>query len=550
MQLALLLLIAAVPATAPAQQLFGQPACAQKTFLGENDGPGARFGAAIAIDGDVLAIADTDEAFGASDAGAVHLFRRAESGAWLPDGTVSADPLAETQRFGSSLALSKSTLMVGVDNDGPGLLADPPGRVVVFEHGDGWNAQQVLTPSAGADGDHFGASIAIEGDLCVIGAPRADVPTADAGAAYVFERIGGLWVETDQLLNPSVVSFDHFGASVDISGETIIVGAPDDDGQGESSGTATIFRRDDGQWVVESHLSNAFGGPNEQFGAAVAIDGDRAVVGVPGYVLIPPSEGRGRICVYRRTDDGTWVKILCTLPTYDNPGAQFGISVAIEGDIIAVGSPGSSAPGSDGVAQVYELGGSGWQTISITGSSGAPELAATGAVGSAVALDGPRLMVADPLADQVDDLDGGAVFLWELLPEQSLTGCPATLSVASGGAHALTIDLGPDHTAELYLVLGSLSGTTPGLVVDGVEIPVVFDAYTAATLGAPNLPPLSNSFGVLDGDGAAAAEFSLPVGSDPTLAGLNLTHAAIAIGVDPGLAVVGATESATLALVP
>ena len=132
-------------------------------------------------------------------------------------------------------------------------------------------------------------------------------------------------------------------------------------------------------------------------------------------------------------------------------------------------------------------------------------------------------------------------------PLHGLTGSPGSISLAAGGSQTLTLDLGPAHAGAPYLVLGSTTGFTPGVLVDGHLLPLVVDAYTLLTLQKPNQPPLVATFGVLDGNGHAVAAFALPAGSPPAFAGIVVHHAALALG---GLVVARTTNAVPLELVP
>lgn len=111
----------------------------------------------------------------------------------------------------------------------------------------------------------------------------------------------------------------------------------------------------------------------------------------------------------------------------------------------------------------------------------------------------------------------------------TLNGNATRYPLAKGGPMALDID-GPPGTANfLYLVLGSLSGTAPGLALSGQVLPLNFDAYLNLTLTAPNSPPLGNSFGFRNASASAQATFGLPPAAFPTLAGLTVNHAAVLI---------------------
>lgn len=137
-------------------------------------------------------------------------------------------------------------------------------------------------------------------------------------------------------------------------------------------------------------------------------------------------------------------------------------------------------------------------------------------------------------------------------PDTTLTGAPETLSVAAGGVQSLDIAMGSSHASELYYLLGSTSGTTPGTYAgDGVTVPLNLDSYFLHTLANPNTAPLTNSVGSLDANGQATALFTLPPALDPALVGMTVHHAAVTFGIGPmGATITGATDAAPLTLAP
>ena len=109
-------------------------------------------------------------------------------------------------------------------------------------------------------------------------------------------------------------------------------------------------------------------------------------------------------------------------------------------------------------------------------------------------------------------------------------GDVASLSLGSGGTQALSLDAGPEHAGMAYQILGSLNGTSPGIALGGLVIPLNFDLrYFLLTATAPQQTSLVNPIGVLDGEGRAEAGFVLPAGAPPALAGLGLDHAFIVL---------------------
>ena len=122
------------------------------------------------------------------------------------------------------------------------------------------------------------------------------------------------------------------------------------------------------------------------------------------------------------------------------------------------------------------------------------------------------------------------------------------ISVASGGTQLLLVDLGPQAANQVQWMLGSVSGTAPGLPLGGVTLPLAFDAYATFLLSNPNTPPLTNSLSLLDGSGQALASFSAPGPLAPTLVGVTVWHAAVVLS--PALEVSAVTNAVSATFVP
>ena len=138
-----------------------------------------------------------------------------------------------------------------------------------------------MTAGDGAAEDYFGAAVAIDGDTAIVGAPRNDINgDADQGAAYIFVRSGGIWTQQDKLKAATGAAGDFFGGTVDISGDTAIVGACFNDvGANVNQGSAYIFTRSAGVWTQQQKLTSGDGAANDLFGFSVTIDGDTAIIG-------------------------------------------------------------------------------------------------------------------------------------------------------------------------------------------------------------------------------------------------------------------------------
>ncbi|GIW73918.1 MAG: hypothetical protein KatS3mg103_0440 [Phycisphaerales bacterium] len=150
---------------------------------------------------------------------------------------------------------------------------------------DCWEEIARLLAANGTQNDSFGFSIANDDDTVVIGAPNAQ----PAGSAYVFENIGGSWMQTAKLV-PSDIASGFFGSSVDADGQTAIVGAPGDI-RASHTGFVYVFTQTGSIWSEQARLSAADGTPGSLYGFSVAAQGDSVLVGAPEYDGVEADSG-------------------------------------------------------------------------------------------------------------------------------------------------------------------------------------------------------------------------------------------------------------------
>ena len=118
-----------------------------------------------------------------------------------------------------------------------------------------------------------------------------------------------------------------------------------------------------------------------------------------------------------------------------------------------------------------------------------------------------------------------------------------TLSAFFGGTQTLSLDAGPAAAGRTYLVLGSASGTSPGIPIDGLTLPLVLDTYTLAVLQGAGSPPFAGFVGLLDLQGRGTASLTVPAGASPGLFGLTLNHAFVVLDI-PGFGTALSTSNA------
>lgn len=355
----------------------------------------ARFGSAVAIDGDVAVVgADDAEVEGVEGAGAAYVFRYT-GGFWTQEQKLTAADWAESDEFGTAIAISGDTVLIGARRDDD--QGDNSGSAYVFEHdGVKWVQVQKLLASDGMQDYFFAGSIALDDDRAVIGASQADANEPSGGAAYVFRYDGNAWVEEQKLTAPDGAINDKFGRSVAIDGATILVGADRrDEGGRSNTGAAYLFRRNATHWVFAQKLLAS--DDSNQFGFDVSLSGDDALIGRLQTNLETHAYAF-------RFDGRQWSEEQQVLPTYGT-SYDYAWSVAMESDLAVVAAPGEY--GERGAAYVFRFDGKQWaqeRKLLATDRQSFDDF------GRSVAIDAERVLVGAP----GDDEDSGSAHIFEI----------------------------------------------------------------------------------------------------------------------------------------
>ena len=341
-----------------------------------------------------------------------------------------------------------------------------PGLVHVFERdAGGWALEATLTADDGLPGDEFGRSVSIVGERILAGAPGRDESTGCCdGVAYMFERgDDGAWVQQSKLVPSRPLLGSRFGAATALARGRAIIGAPDGPGfPGTSVGHAFVFERQpDGAWKEVAALANGGTlGAGGSFGAAVAIDGDWALVGVPRHDV--PLIDAGRVDVYRRDGAGRWQLHQTLTPVAPFPFAEFGSAVALRQGRALVGEPKTTwtVEGS-GAVHVFELGPDDtWrETAVLTGVGPHPAVR----FGLALALAGDLALIGAPYTQQ-----GGAGYVFQRQSDASWVQL-AQLSASDQATGQLAwLGRGAALAQESLLLSGTGFDTLQGHVADAV----------------------------------------------------------------------------------
>ncbi|QDU67214.1 hypothetical protein [Engelhardtia mirabilis] len=512
------------------------------------------FGLRIAASADRFAVSSYVEVPGSQGTeGIVHLFRDQGAAGWQLSQSVTMPSAPGLRFFGEKLGFGGDVLAVLTRNE-PGAVG-PTGlpvssSIFVFERqGSDFVLSQQLDTGVVSDALGFNAVHAVDANDATIVAGYSDLGLGWAGGAVAtYERSGSLWISGPTISAPAGFGNANFGGDVDLDGNQLLVA--------QWPGFVHHYERSAGTWQYTQTFATSACSQNSGV-MDVALAGNQAFVSV----YETPADCPSHIEIFERPAAGLPFAASQTLlsPVTD-PQLRWGQKMVAEPNRLVVGSPSNdtSAPFTHSEVHVYDRGPSGW----VAGALLTPSWPANNHTGAArsLALVG-NTVVNGAYSDNSVGVAAGSVSLWSIDGSgcPSLAGVPDARSIgyvndvpgyAPAGRQDLVLDAGQAHAGELYLVLGSVTGTAPGINLDGQVLPLVFDAWTAFTLSSPNSGPLQSTFGVLDSQGRALAAIQLAAPLDGALAGLTLHHAFVTLGTVPLPTVTFASEAAPLSLLP
>jgi hypothetical protein len=281
----------------------------------------------------------------------------------------SPDP-GDLYRFGWDVDVSRNTVVVTELDDESGDPDDPTdesvpssGAVHVFvrDEDDSWSRQAYLKAAHPDTGDDFGASAAVHGNTIVVGAPgessaaggidgdQTNNERDEAGAAYVFGRHDSTWSSQAYLKAPEPRPGDAFGKNVDVDGDTVVVTAQGESSEGHGAGAGYVFVREGGSWGQQAHLKASNASRDDSFGSAVALSGDRIVVGAYGEsnesTGLNGNQNQGgdsflvgAAYAFQRSGT-TWTQTDYIKATNAGHHDSFGWSSGVSADTVIVGAP-------------------------------------------------------------------------------------------------------------------------------------------------------------------------------------------------------------------
>jgi hypothetical protein len=316
---------------------------------------------------------------------------------------------AASAALGISVAIDGDTLVLGAPGD-----AGSKGAVYVFQRsGDSWTQSAKLTATDAAAGDLLGASVAIDGDTIVAGAPDSDIAAnANEGAVYTFARTGApARTETAKLTATEAVAGATLGSSVAIDGDTIVAGAPSDDaGTNLDVGAVYEFARTGAARRNETaKLTASDGALGDSLGISVAIDANTIVAGAPDSD-IGANTNQGAVYTFARTGAPVRTPTAKLTATDGGDQDQLGFSVAAEGDTIVAGAPDADVGSRIDQGSVYTFATTGGAARTETAELTASDAAGGELLGGSVAIDGDTIVAGAPFASVGGNAHQGSAY--------------------------------------------------------------------------------------------------------------------------------------------
>lgn len=352
--------------------------CELAKLLASDGEDGDEFGVSVSISGDTAVIgADWDDDNG-DDSGSAYIFQFNGS-SWVEKAKLLASDGEEYDGFGWSVGISGDIAVIAAPDDIANGYISGSAYIFAPNAVDpnNWDEVAKLVPSDGWHRDWFGFEVGISGDTIIIGSPCDDDNGSSSGSVYVFtpnDVDPNNWDQVTKLLASDGASPDSLGQSVGISGNIVIAGAPEDSDNGYKSGSAYIFALNDvdpNNWVQLAKLLPSDGAENDYFGCSVDISGDTAIIGA----LRGESSDSGSAYIFapNEVDPNNWDQVAKLLPSDGAANDYFGFSVGISGDTAVIGAISGDGNDTDsGSVYIFRFNGSSWvEEAKLTASDGA-----------------------------------------------------------------------------------------------------------------------------------------------------------------------------------
>lgn len=299
-------------------------------------------GSDVAVDGDTLVAGaagiDTDERF---ESGGAVVYERTGS-SWAIAQTITSPDAQALDRFGGAVAVEGDTLAIAEPEDEIDGEFSSNGAVHIYEKVEGtYQHTAELTPPADDDRERLGVAMELDEGTLAVGAPEDETPNGD-GAVYLYEETESGWAQIARLTAPEADGAEQFGQALDLDGDRLIVGAPGPQvgiccpTPPSPPGQAHVFVNGDDGWTHEARLTPVTNGDGASLGMGVALQADRAFAGSPDQVR---DTVHGVVNVFERTADG-WQEAGRAISEDPASGDAFGSEIVADSGHLLVAEPG------------------------------------------------------------------------------------------------------------------------------------------------------------------------------------------------------------------
>jgi hypothetical protein len=314
-----------------------------------------KFGYSVAIHNDTIVVGAYQDDAGFSDSGSAYVFVRSGS-VWSFQQKLTPTLAAANEEFGNAVGITGDSVIVGAHFTDLPSNSDAGAAYVFRRTGTVWSEIQKLTPvSTVVLGDNFGESVAMSNGKAAIGASGDDTPETAAGAVYIFsEGSGGFYGIEQKLTISNGTNGDRFGSSVALDGNTVVGGAREDStvvGQ-PAFGAAYIFGFNGASWISEGKITASDGGATDRFGWSVAVSGNTIAVGAREDDTTAGADA-GSAYIFTRVTAGWNEQPPKIVPTDPFNGDRFGSSVALTAGNLIVGAAEKALTSPNGQGAVY-----------------------------------------------------------------------------------------------------------------------------------------------------------------------------------------------------
>jgi len=382
------------------------------------DGGNSFMGWSVDVDGNT-AVVGAPRQWTENGRGTAYIYVQTGGNWVLEQQLISPDDGAGDDRFGYRVSISGDTLLISARFDGD--LGSSSGSAYVFTRSAGtWTFQKKLNASDGQASDQFGISVRVTDDWAFVSVSSNSydvdsdlIEEAGVGSVYVFQHSGETWSETTQLRASDPHENQNFGVDMAISGETLVVGARNDNEVAQGAGAGYVFTRSGNSWVQQAKLTSSDGIATDSLGSSVSISGDTVVLGAPNG-CVPGSpfnscqnkdlNAGNKAYVFVR-EAGFWTEQAKLTSSTGDIGDFFGMSTNF-GDAVIIGADGDDDKGLDaGAAYLFTRSNGVWTE---SAKFYASDWQSKEWFGAHVAMDGDTVLVTAPIAFQYDGRPGSA----------------------------------------------------------------------------------------------------------------------------------------------